>query len=308
MQYQDYYAVLGVPRDAGAEQIKAAYRKLARRYHPDVSRAADAEARFKEIGEAYATLRDPDRRAAYDGLGERAAGQAFTPPPHWADGFAQGVDADAAIDSMDLADLLEAVVRTRRGSRRPQRGHDIEAAVSLSLEQMHRGATLSIDLGTPQAPRQLEVAVPAGMLAGQKLRLRGKGGRGRDGGTDGDLYLDIRLLPHAQFRPDGRDLYFDLPLAPWEAALGAEVVVSTLDGPVLLTVPPGTRSGRRLRLRGHGLAGRAGAARGDLYALASIDVPTVLGARERELYQELSRVSHFAPRGTPNEEIPHGSA
>jgi len=297
MKYKDYYAALGVPREADAEQIKRAYRKLAREHHPDVCAAPEAEARFKDIAEAYQTLRDPDKRAAYDELGRRPAGEEFAPPPQWAREFAGGA---GSFDEVDLADLLAAFGRGRhRGAHQgsvPVRGRDHETAVRISLEDAHRGARLNLQLADEQGgARTLEVTIPPGASEGQRLRLRGRGGKGRHGGGDGDIYLHITLAPHPVFRADGHDLHLDLALAPWEAALGAEVEVPTLDGPVLLKVPAGTRAGRKLRLRARGLAnGRGG--RGDLYAVVHVDVPGTLTPRERELFQELATASRFDPR------------
>ena len=295
MKYKDYYAALGVPRDADTEQIKRAYRKLARQYHPDVSKSTDTEAKFKEVGEAYATLKDPEKRAAYDELGRRPAGEEFAPPPQWSREHAAGAQS---FEDIDLADLLDALGRGHRGAHRgsvPMRGRDYETSARISLEDANRGAKLSLHLDDAEGGRTLEVTIPPGVSEGRKLRLRGQGGKGRNGGPDGDIYLHITLAPHPVFRPDQHDLYFDLSLAPWEAALGAEVEVPTLEGPVVLTVPAGTRSGRKLRLRGRGLAnGRGG--NGDLYATVHIDVPATLTDREKELFKELATVSRFKPR------------
>lgn len=300
MKFKDYYAVLGVARDADADAIKKAYRKLARKYHPDVSKAADADERFKEVGEAYETLKDPDKRAAYDALGRRPAGEEFAPPPNWQHDFGAG---EAVFEEMDLSDLFEALGRQHRREQgaRARHGEDYEATARITLEQAHHGATLHLDVAHADGSRTLAVTIPAGVTDGQRLRLRGQGGKGRGGGVDGDIYLHISLLPHPVFRPDRHDLYFDLALAPWEAALGAEIEVPTLEGDVLLTVPPGTRSGRRLRLRGRGLAhGRGG--RGDLYALVHVDVPASLTPRERELFEALARESRFNPRRVAGQE------
>ena len=306
MKYKDYYAALGVPRDADAEAIKKAYRKLARKHHPDVAKEAGAEARFKEVAEAYATLKDPEKRAAYDQLGARRPGEDFRPPPQWQSAFSGG---DGAFADMDLADILAAMGRARQrphGGAVPLRGRDYEASVRIGLEEAHRGTTVSMDVEHEDGARTLAVTVPPGVTEGQRLRLRGKGGPGRHGAPAGDIYLHVTLAPHPVFRPDGHDLYFDLALAPWEAALGAEVQVPTLDGPVLLTVPAGTQSARKLRLRGRGLhTGHGG--RGDLYAIAHIEVPAALTPRERELFEQLSQASRFDPRAVVAKEAHHGS-
>lgn len=304
MKYKDYYAVLGISRDADTEQVKKAYRKLARQYHPDVSKAPDAEARFKDIAEAYATLKDPEKRAAYDELGRHPSGEEFRPPPQWAPGFGAG---GQGFDDMDLADLLAAIGRGRGAARHaptPMPGRDYETTGHVSLEDAHRGVTLGLNLADDDGGRSLEVTIPPGVTAGQKLRLRGKGGKGRHGGPDGDIYLHIALKPHPVFRVDHHDLGFDLALSPWEAALGADVEVPTLDAPVVLTVPPGTSTGRKLRLRGRGLATRQGG-RGDLYATVRIEVPASLSPRERELFKELAKVSHFYPRTPGVKEKPN---
>lgn len=295
MKYKDYYDTLGVPRTASLDDIKKAYRKLARTHHPDMSKAPDAEVRFKEIGEAYATLKDTAKRAAYDELGHPPAGAEFKPPPQWQEDFAPG---GTSFEDLDLADLLAAMGRRPRGQSgqphrpMPRKGQDFETSVTLPLEDARRGTTVSLSVADGAGERTLQVTIPPGASQDQKLRLRGKGGKGHSGGPDGDIYLHIKLAPHPVFRPDHLDLYFDLALAPWEAALGADIEVPTLDQPVLLTVPPGTRSGRKLRLRGRGLA----AGHSDLYAIVHIDVPTTLTARERELFQELAKISSFNPR------------
>lgn len=303
MDYKDYYATLGVARDADLDAIKKAYRKLAREHHPDMSKAPGAEARFKEVAEAYATLKDPEKRAAYDQLGRHPAGEPFSPPPQWQREHATG---GASFDEMDLEALLAAMGRGRHGTRRgpvPMDGRDFETSVRISLEDAHRGSTVHLSLDDGGQQRMLEVTVPPGVRDGQKLRLRGQGGKGQNGGADGDIYLHITLAPHPIFRTDHQDLYFDLVLTPWEAALGTETEVPTLDGPVMLTVPPGTRSGRKLRLRGRGLSnGRSTA--GDLYAVVLIDVPATLTDRERELFEALAKASTFRPRATPSGATP----
>jgi curved DNA-binding protein len=303
MNYKDYYAALGVPRDADLDAIKKAYRKLAREHHPDMSKAPGAEARFKEVAEAYATLKDPEKRAAYDELGRHPAGEPFSPPPQWGRDHAT---AGAAFDEMDLEDLLAAMGRGRRDPRQgplPRDGRDLETTIRISLEDAHRGRTVHLSLDDGGQERTLEVSVPPGVRDGQKLRLRGQGGKGRNGGADGDIYLHITLAPHRIFRTHHQDLYFDRVLTPWDAALGTETEVPTLDGPVMLTVPPGTRSGRKLRLRGRGLANGRSAA-GDLYAVVLIDVPATLTERERELFEALAKASSFHPRTAPSGATP----
>jgi curved DNA-binding protein len=290
VKFKDYYAALEVPRDADAGTIKKAYRRLARKYHPDVSKEKDAEARFKEVSEAYDTLKDAEKKAAYDALGQRRPGEEFTAPGDWREHF----DPGAFSDDIDLADLLDAL-RGRHGGggqQRPRAGQDYDVEAALSLEDAHRGTTLHLNLQRPEGPQTLQVTVPPGVVEGQKLRLRGKGGQGRNGGPDGDIYVHLRLLPHARYRVEGRNLYFDLSLAPWEAALGGPVQVPTLDGDVLLTIPPGTHSAQKLRLRGRGLGKPAG----DLYAVVHIDVPGTLTPRERELFEALAKESQFKPR------------
>lgn len=300
MKYKDYYETLGVPRNADLDQIKKAYRALARKHHPDMSKAPDAEARFKDAAEAYATLKDTAKRAAYDGLGHPKAGAEFAPHPKWRHDFS----ADGAtFEDLDLADLLASLGRGQRGASSaamPHKGRDYESAVTITLADARRGSTVQLNLSDAAGERTLEVTIAPGVRQDQKLRLRGKGGKGHNGAPDGDIYLHITLAPHTVFRPDGLDLYFDLALAPWEAALGAEVEVPTLDGAVLLTVPAGTRSGRKLRLRGRGLSD----GHSDMYAIVHIDVPTTLTDSERTLYQELARISPFHPRRAAPKENP----
>jgi curved DNA-binding protein len=305
MKYKDYYATLGVDRGASAEEIKKSYRKLARKYHPDVSKEPDAEERFKEVAEAYETLKDPEKRAAYDQLGRYAPGQDFRPPPDWGDRFA---GADTIFEDLDLADLFAGLTGRRRGGPRgehgPAPGRDYEAAVRLTFEQAFEGAEIDLDLnvveydeqGAPhRVPRRIKVRIPKGVTDGQQLRVSGKGGKGVNGGRDGDLYLDIQVEPHALYRVAGQDLYLDLPLAPWEAALGATINLPTPGGTVSLKVPPGTRAGQQLRLAGRGLA-RPGVKPGDLYTIAHIVMPGVLDDRQRALFRELAQASNFNPR------------
>jgi len=311
MKYKDYYKVLGVGRTASADDIKKAYRKLAHKFHPDVSKEKNAKEKFQEIGEAYETLKNAEKRAAYDQLGSGfTPGQDFRPPPDWerqfGEGFARGGRADnphTSFDEADLADLFAGLSGRRSGGRFPMPGQDFEVEARITLEQAAHGTEVELNLeavehddqGVPRrVPRTLRVRVPKGATEGQRLRIPGKGGKGFDGGRDGDLYLHIALAPHRLFRASGHDLYVDLPLAPWEAVLGASVEVPTLDGAVRLKVPAGTKAGQHLRLSKRGLPKREG--EGDLYAVVQIAVPAAPSARERELFGQLAKESHFDPR------------
>ncbi len=304
MKYKDYYEILGVKRDASADDIKNAYRRLARKYHPDVSKEKDAEEKFKEMAEAYETLKDTEKRAAYDQLGRHTQGEEFRPPPDWGQSFAQGA---GSFEDIDLADLFAAFGGGGPSARRPdapRRGHDYEAGVSLTFDQAFHGAEIALQMNGLEwdeqgngrrVPRTITIRVPRGATHGEKLRVPGKGGPGYRGGPAGDLYLDIEVADHPLFRVDGRDLYMDLPLAPWEAVLGTEVRVPTPAGEVSLKVPAGTRGGQRLRLGGRGLA-RGSGAPGNLYAVARVDVPATVDDAQRALYRKLAEVSTFNPR------------
>lgn len=305
MKYKDYYATLGVPRDATLEQIKKAYRKLARQYHPDVSKDPEAESKFKELAEAYVTLKSPEKRSAYDDIGKQVPGEEFAPPPTWernAGGSAQD------FPDIDLADLLAAMGHGRAGrqaDRAPMPGRDFDTTVHISLEQAHLGTRLTLELDDGGTGRALEVTIPAGVRDGQKLRLRGQGGKAHRGGPNGDIYLHIALAPHPLFQVQQHDLYFNLALSPWEAALGAQVEIPTLGNPMLLTVPAGTRHARKLRVRGQGLANGHGG-RGDFYAVVHLEIPKTLSAREQELFRELASASDFNPREATNLEHANG--
>jgi curved DNA-binding protein len=311
MKYVDYYAALGLPRDADLAQIKKAYRTLARQHHPDMSKAPDAEEKFKNAAAAYATLKNPEKRAAYDALGPQREGadmdevQRGQGAPGGFGGHGAGTgQSDTRFDDMDFSDFLDSLGKgglfgeRHSRARGPQRGQDMEDTVMVNLEQALHGSTLHMALMDHGERRELEVTIPAGVRAGQKLRLRGKGGKGQHGGEDGDFYLHIALNPHARFRVDHQDLYFDLPLSPWEAMLGADITLPTLDGDVVLSVPGGSSSGKKLRLRGRGLpqGADAHAKRGDMYALVRVDVPAQTSPEERTLLEALARVSTFAPR------------
>lgn len=323
MKYKDYYAVMGVARDAGQDDIKKAYRKLARKYHPDVSKEAGAEEKFKEIGEAYEVLKDAEKRAAYDRLGSHRPGQDFTPPPDWGRQYARQGMADD-LGGIDLGDLFSGLFggggRPRNAGRGgagrgrgasnaggadriAMRGQDFEVGITLDLRDAFAGTEISLELAMPEltpegmrrASKTVKVRVPKGVVDGQKMRVPGKGGSGLGDAPNGDLYLNIHLRPHPWFKPNGSDLYIELPIAPWEAALGASVEVPTMEGRVRVKIAPGARAGQKLRVAGRGLP-RPGAAAGDLYAVLQIVTPSNLSTREEALFAELAQASSFDPR------------
>jgi curved DNA-binding protein len=313
MKYKDYYAILGVEKNASTDQIKKAYRKLAHKFHPDVSKEAGAEEKFKDVSEAYKTLKDPEKRAAYDQLGRYQAGQDFRPPPDWQQQFG---DTHFSFDDIDLSDLFAGLRGGRFHARHeraniPIPGEDFEVAVHLTLDEAYRGTEVELDLSMPEfdekgslrrVPHVVKARIPKGATDGQRLRIPGKGGKGFNGGRNGDLYLNIVLHPHPLFRVNGHDLYLDLPLAPWEAVLGTTVDVPTPGGAVRLKVPAGTQAGQKLKLGKRGLPKpRAGA--GDLYVVVQITVPGVVSVRERALYRQLADGSTFNPRGHFEEEL-----
>lgn len=313
MKFKDYYETLGVARDASAEDIKLSYRKLARKFHPDVSKEPDAEARFKEVGEAYEVLKDPEKRAAYDAIGQRSGGEDFRPPPDWDAGYefhggGSGADGFGAHEHSDFFESLfgAASRRRRRSAEVNFRGEDHHAKVLIDLEDAYTGTQCSLTLRMPAfdsqgrgvlQERTLNVAIPKGIRPGQQLRLAGQGGPGLGSGPAGDLYLDIEFKPHPRYRVDGRDVYLDLPLAPWEAALGASVTIPTPKGSIELAVPAGSAPGRKLRLKGKGIPGDPA---GDLYALITIVLPPADSDASRQAYEALktSAGSQFNPRRT----------
>ncbi len=309
MKFKDYYASLGVPRTATQDEIKSAYRKLARKYHPDVSKEPEAEARFKEMGEAYKVLKDPETRAAYDQVGnQRQDGQEFQPPPNWDAGFEfSGRDAGTG-DGGDYSDFFESLFGRRAGpghaSQRAMhtQGQDHHAKVEIDLKDAYHGAQRSISLRMPvmdaqgrvsSQERKLDIHIPKGIREGQHLRLNGQGGPGLGQGKAGDLYLEIVFRPHPHYRVDGRDVYFDLPLAPWEAALGGSITAPTPEGTVHLTIPPGSSAGRKLRLKGQGIPGNPA---GDLYAVLVIALPPASDERAKEAYRAMAQAFDFNPR------------
>lgn len=314
MKYKDYYAILGVPRDASADDIKTAYRRLARKYHPDVSKEKDAEERFKEMGEAYETLKDAEKRAAYDQLGAHRPGEDFRPPPDWGQHYAQGGAGFApgqGFEDIDLSDLFAGLAgrqggRGAAGSRRADRpvpGSDYEAVVRIGFDQAFSGTEIDLELsalewdpdgGMRRVPHRVRTRIPRGVQNGEKLRVPGKGGKGANGGPDGDLYLDIEVSEHPLYRVTGNDIYVDLPLAPWEAVLGTSVDLPTPAGAVSLKVAPGTRAGQQLRLANRGMT--RGSTSGHLYAVVRIEVPTVVDDDAKALYEKLAQSSTFDPR------------
>ena len=323
MQFKDYYETLGVARDATAEDIKKAFRKLARKYHPDVSREKDADARMKDVNEAYAVLSDPEKRAAYDQLGRGwRPGQEFRPPPDWDAGFEfsgrgftpHGYSSAEAADFSDFFSELfgrmggggfhaQGGARGAQGAHFRTQGGDHHAKVLLEVEDAFTGATRQFTLRVPQSDAQgrvalgsrtLNVKIPKGVRAGQVIRLAGQGAPGLGGGPAGDLLLEVRFNPHARFRVEGRDLHLSLPVAPWEAALGAVINVDLPGGPVKVRIPEGTQSGRQLRVRGKGIPGEPA---GDLLLEIHVALPPADTPRARELYETMARELDFNPRG-----------
>ncbi|MCX4647521.1 J domain-containing protein [Streptomyces sp. NBC_01446] len=308
---RDFYEVLGVPRNADKDEIQRAYHKLARKYHPDINKDPAAEERFKEINEAFSVLSDPDQRTRYDRFGEDfrkvpedweervGAGAGPGGGFRWSTGDGPRVryaTSGFGAEDVDVDDLFGSLFGGAGRVRVP--GADQEAELPLTVEEAYSGGRRTVTLAGPSGQRRYEVDVPPGVVDGQRIRLAGEGGRGSGDGPAGDLYLRVRIQPHPQFRLDGRDVYVQLPVTPWEAALGATVPVPTPSGTTAkVTVPAGSSSGRRLRLRGEGMPGPRGA-NGNLYAELRIMVPPKLRDRERELFEELAAVSSFDPRRT----------
>jgi len=325
MEFKDYYATLGVAKHASQEEIQRAYRKLARKYHPDINKASGAEDKFKDIGEAYEVLKDPDKRAKYDRYGAawKAAEQGGgTPPPGYEDVW---FDRGGAEDFMSsgtsgFSSFFEQLFGAAAGQRGPaqgrrhasgrtqawawnQPGADREARLALTLEEAAHGGEREISLSGPTAGeiKTYMVRIPKGVRPGQSIRLAGQGEPGVGNAPPGDLYLHVELLPHATFRLEGRDLYTTVPVTPWEAALGTKVTLPTLDRAVHVKIPAGSSSGRKIRLKGKGFPDAKSGA-GDLYAEISIRVPEVLSVEEQKLFEQLAEVSKFAPRPTRHEE------
>ncbi len=311
MQFKDYYEVMGLARDASSEQIKRAYRQLARKHHPDVNKAQDAELRFKEIGEAYAVLKDPQKRAAYDQLGANwKSGQDFQPPPDWGTRSEQAGGGFSQAEAAQFSDFFDSLFgRAQGGTRtRSQRafqaqGEDHHAKIQIALEDAYEGPQREITLRVPQVDARGQVGVrehkvsfklPRGVRAGQQIRLAGQGGAGIGEGAPGDLYLEVEFLPHAHYRVERHDVYLELPVAPWEAALGAEIEVPTPTGTVSLTIAPNSKAGRKLRLKGRGLPA---ATPGDFYFVLQIVLPAAATPAQQAAYSELAaQFQDFQPR------------
>jgi len=330
MQYQDYYDTLGVPRSASQQDIQRAYRKLARQYHPDINKGKGAEEKFKRINEAYEVLGDPEKRRRYDALGDNwKAGQEFRPPPGFENirfsfgtrpgqgawgGFSDFFEAlfgggfadTGSIFSGGFDEGTQRFFEGRGGfaGREETAGEPHHAEIRLSLEDIYRGATKAVSLetvetnGRGEMSRQVksyQIKIPPGTTAGSTIRLAGQGGRGAGGGKAGDLLLRVNVAPHPRFKLEGYDLICELPISPWEAVLGTKVTVLLIDEQIKLTIPPGSQTGQRLRLKGKGLP-VSRSKRGDLYVELKILVPDVPTAAERELFEKLSAVSRFNPR------------
>jgi curved DNA-binding protein len=323
VKFKDYYETLGVSRDASRDDIQRAYRKLARKYHPDLNKSAGSEDRFKEINEAYEVLKDPEKRQKYDQLGNGwQQGDPFQPPPGWEYHHEFGTGSEGSRENFvwsseggDFSDFFEALFggQFRQGYQPSQdarpfsrqlRGSDHEAVLKIPLEEAFHGGmkTITMQVTEPSAEgsnsireKRYDVRIPPGILPGQKIRLSGQGGKGSGGGGSGDLFLKVEIAPHPRFRLEGRDLYTEIPITPWEAALGAKIDIQTLAEPVTLKVPAGTQSGRKLRLRSKGMPNPKGKP-GDLYAVMQIKVPGSLSKQESRLFEELKKVSAFNPR------------
>jgi curved DNA-binding protein len=317
MEYRDYYKILGVARTAAAEDIKKSYRRLARKYHPDVSKEKDAEQKFKEVQEAYEVLKDPEKRAAYDQLGsDWRAGQQFRPPPDWASGFefSGGARSGAAggarfhqpgFEDQGFSDFFASLFGGApfRAGARSAGGRDHHARIDIDLEEAFQGTTRTLELKRPELKpdgtlelrsHQVRVTIPAGVTDGQPIRLAGQGEPATGGGRAGDLYLEVHLRPHRLYQVDGRDVTLTLPLAPWEAALGGGVAVPTLGGRVDMQVPAGAQSGQKLRLRGRGLPGTPP---GDEYVQLKVVLPPANSPAARALYEDMrAKLASFDPR------------
>jgi len=313
LKFRDYYEILEVPRTASADQIKKAYRALARKYHPDVNKDREAEDKFKQVNEAYEVLKDPKKRKRYDTLGQNwQNGQEFAPPPGW-EGMFGGGGSPFGGGGSGFSDFFESLFggfgESRGGpfggnhcgrAQNQMRGQDQEASLTITVEEAIHTPTKQLnfqaDRAGGQRTRSFDVKIPVGISQGTRIRLAGQGGAGFGDGPPGDLFLKVNIAAHALYKLQGHNLEMDVKVAPWEAALGAGVEVPTPDGPVQLKIQPGTQSGQKLRLRGRGIP-ISKSERGHLYAIIKIVVPEKLSSQEQELYEELQKKSTFKPRG-----------
>ena len=311
MQYKDYYKILGVERGAPQDEIKKSYRKLARKYHPDVSKEQNAEAQFKELGEAYEVLRDKEKRAAYDQLGQNwKQGESFSPPPGWESSFEFGGGfSPGGGGGASFSDFFESLFgQGQRSSHhgpghgfRQSKGMDQQAAIQIDVEDSFNGAVKTVTLSEPRQPgqrfaageRKLKVKIPKGIRAGQKIRLNGQGSPGAGRGPAGDLQLEIGFRPHPFYRVEGADIYMDLPVTPWEASLGATIDVPTPVGRVGVKIPAGSEQGKKLRFKGRGLPGKQP---GDFYVVIKLTLPPVNNEEAREFYTEMKEKFGYNPR------------
>ncbi len=315
MEFKDYYTTLGIERDATQEEVKRAYRKLARKFHPDVNKEADAEQRFKEIGEAYEVLQDTEKRAAYNKFGKDwEAGQDFDPPPNWDKGFEFNGGGYTENDASQFSDFFESLFGAQGGGaqagpfagQRHQyngKGQDLHAKIVITLEDSYKGSKQTLTLQRPAVnesghiitrPHNLQVNIPKGVTEGQQIRLAGQGAEGIGGGTNGDLFLEIAFSKHPHFTPDKRDILLTLPVSPWEAALGGTIPIPTLGGKVEMKIPPGSQTGKRLRLKGRGLC--TAKHKGDQYVTLAIMVPGPETEADKDLFRTMEKSMPFNPR------------
>lgn len=311
MEYKDYYQILGVKREASMADIKRAYQKLARKYHPDLNKDEGAEAHFKEINEAYHALKDPEKRKVYDQLGANwHQGDQFKPPPGWSFQFTKSGMDQGDFVHQGFSNFFDFIFGGRGDDMRAQmrnvrmRGQDLHATLYVRLDDAFHGGTHTLTLAVPQQneqgqtaqkTRQFNVQIPKGICEGQSVRLSGQGGAGIGGGENGDLYLRVLFEPHPYFHARHRDIYLELPLTPWEAALGCQVTVPTLSGGVKMTIPSNAQTGLKLRLKGKGLPGREAVA-GDQYVIIKLVNPPVVSEKARALYQQMALDIPFNPR------------
>ncbi len=308
MEFKDYYQILGVDPDADDKTIKAAYRRLARKFHPDVSTEPRAEEKFKELAEAYEVLKDTDKRAQYDMLRQQGGAGPFQPPPGWQPG---GFDSAGGDFQGGFSDFFEQIFgQSRHGSRQgysrqhfARRGEDVELTLAIFLEDACRGESRTISYEVPgfdeqghlvRQQRTLKVKIPAGVIEGERIRLKGQGAPGIGDAPAGDLYLQIRFAPHPLYLVEGATLTITVPIAPWEAALGCKLTVPTLEGGINLTVPANSQNGKRMRIKGRGLG--KGDNRGDLYVVLRISMPPAASDREQALWRQLAEVYSYDPR------------